>query len=70
MIDVEHKSVGFFFFEGKEGHVFSMVFGAIFLLLLAIVLFRYLKHALQWKGFPGLSPLRSLPMVGHAYVFR
>ena len=47
-----------------------MFLGAIFLLLLAIVDFRYLKHALQWRGFPGLSPFRSLPLVGHAYVFR
>ena len=47
-----------------------MVLGAIFLLLLSIVVFRYVSHALRWRGFPGLSPFRSLPMVGHAYVFR
>ncbi len=47
-----------------------MVIGGIILLLLALILFRYLKHALLWKGFPGFSPFKSLPMVGHAYLFR
>ncbi len=47
-----------------------MVVSAIFLLLLAVLILRWLRHAVKWKGFPGLSPFKSVPMVGHTYVFR